>query len=59
LMTPILALFAGAWLNAESIEPQIWVGTGLILAGLIGFELPVFGRVAQWRPVRASESEGQ
>ncbi|MET0027339.1 MAG: DMT family transporter [Candidatus Thiodiazotropha sp.] len=59
LMTPVIALFAGAWLNAETIEPQIWVGTALILVGLVGFERPAIRWPGQWRPIRARESEGQ
>ncbi|MET0066462.1 MAG: DMT family transporter [Candidatus Thiodiazotropha sp.] len=59
LITPLIALFAGAWFNAEPITPQIWIGTALILAGLAGFEAAAFRRMGQWRPVRVRESEGQ
>jgi drug/metabolite transporter (DMT)-like permease len=58
LITPVIALLVGQWLNAERIDGQVWLGTGLVMLGLALFEL---GRK---RPVqflfnRASESEGQ
>lgn len=34
LMTPVLALMLGHWLNGEAIGPRIAAGTGLILVGL-------------------------
>jgi drug/metabolite transporter (DMT)-like permease len=58
LMTPIIALLAGQWLNGETIDIQVWVGAGLIMLGLAGFELG--SRFwPQPRLSRASESEGQ
>ncbi|MCU7828083.1 MAG: DMT family transporter [Candidatus Thiodiazotropha sp. (ex Myrtea sp. 'scaly one' KF741663)] len=58
LMTPVIALLAGQWLNGEVIDAKIWVGTVLIMLGLVGFELG--SRFwPQLRPSRPSESEGQ
>lgn len=34
LMTPVMALVLGSWLNGEQITPAIALGSGLILAGL-------------------------
>ena len=38
LITPILALLLGAFLNAEYISVKVWVGTALVLAGLAMYE---------------------
>jgi drug/metabolite transporter (DMT)-like permease len=58
LVTPLLALLAGQWLNAEQIDEIVWFGTGMILLGLALFELG--GKlVTQLRFSRARESEGQ
>ncbi|MET0072043.1 MAG: DMT family transporter [Candidatus Thiodiazotropha sp.] len=58
LMTPVIALLAGNWLNAEPVDAKVWAGTALITLGLAGFELG--GRIrAQLRSSRASESVGQ
>jgi drug/metabolite transporter (DMT)-like permease len=58
LMTPVIALLVGQWLNGEVIDGRIWAGTALIMLGLTGFELG--SRLwPQLRPSRASESEGQ
>ncbi|MCU7853214.1 MAG: DMT family transporter [Candidatus Thiodiazotropha sp. (ex Monitilora ramsayi)] len=58
LMTPVIALLAGQWLNGEVIDAKIWLGTVLIMLGLVGFELG--SRFwPQLRPSRPSESEGQ
>ncbi len=54
LMTPVIALFAGKWLNAEQVDPRIWIGASLIMLGLAGFELS-----AQLRSSSASERVGQ
>jgi len=35
LVTPVTALLLGHWLNGESILPTVWLGTVLILAGLV------------------------
>jgi drug/metabolite transporter (DMT)-like permease len=34
LITPVIALLLGHWLNGESIGLRLWLGTGLILLGL-------------------------
>jgi drug/metabolite transporter (DMT)-like permease len=39
LVTPVIALLIGQWLNAEVINERVWLGTALILLGLAGFEL--------------------
>lgn len=58
LVTPVIALLAGQWLNDEQIDERVWVGTGMILLGLALFELG--GKlIAQLRFNRARESEGQ
>lgn len=58
LMTPVIALLAGQWLNGEVIDDQVWLGAALIMLGLAGFELG--GRFwSQLRPSRTRESEGQ
>lgn len=58
LMTPVLALLIGQWLNGEVIDGRVWFGTALIMLGLAGFELG--SRFwFQLRSSSASESEGQ
>lgn len=34
LITPVIALLLGSWLNGETIGLRLWLGTGLILFGL-------------------------
>lgn len=34
LITPVIALLLGNWLNGETIGLRLWLGTGLILLGL-------------------------
>ena len=34
LVTPVIALLLGHWLNGETIGLRLWLGTGLILLGL-------------------------
>ena len=34
LITPVIALLLGSWLNGETIGLRLWLGTGLILLGL-------------------------
>jgi drug/metabolite transporter (DMT)-like permease len=58
LVTPVIALLAGQWLNAEQIDRKVWLGTGLILLGLAVFELGS-KLTAQLRFSRARDSEGQ
>ncbi|MBT2969796.1 MAG: EamA family transporter [gamma proteobacterium symbiont of Ctena orbiculata] len=58
LMTPVIALMAGNWLNAEQVDAKVWAGTALIMLGLAGFELG--GRIrTQLRSSKARESVGQ
>jgi len=38
LITPVLALLLGRWLNAESVGLRIWLGTVCILAGLMVYQ---------------------
>lgn len=54
LITPILALLLGAFLNAELISLKVWLGTALVLSGLAMYEygkyLPLPNRIKkQWR----------
>lgn len=46
LITPVLALMLGHWLNGEVIGPRLAAGTGLILAGLALHQLTA------WRVLR-------
>ncbi len=39
LVTPVIALLMGHWLNGEMINGQVWLGALLIMLGLLGFEL--------------------
>jgi len=43
LVTPVTALLLGHWLNDEAILPTVWLGTGLILAGLVVHQQQLFG----------------
>jgi len=38
LITPVLALFLGYFLNAESVEPVALLGSGMILLGLVLYQ---------------------
>lgn len=38
LVTPVLALLIGSWLNGETIVPRVWLGAGAILLGLVSFQ---------------------
>ena len=58
LMTPVIALLAGHWLNGEVIDIRVWAGAGLIMLGLAGFELGSRFWPSS-RHSRARESEGQ
>lgn len=42
LLTPVLALAAGFWLNDEPLTPRIAAGTALILAGMVLHEIRRF-----------------
>ncbi len=39
LVTPVIALLVGHWFNGEIIDGRVWLGTLLIMTGLLGFEL--------------------
>jgi drug/metabolite transporter (DMT)-like permease len=52
LITPVLALMLGHWLNGEVIGPRVAAGTGLILAGLAMHQHTAW-RVIQRLRVRA------
>ena len=39
LVTPVIALLMGQWLNGESVQLEVWFGTSLIMLGLLIFEL--------------------
>jgi drug/metabolite transporter (DMT)-like permease len=39
LITPVLALFLGHFLNAESVEPIALLGSGMILLGLVLYQV--------------------
>ncbi len=49
LICPVSALVLGNQLNGEVIGLQVWVGTILIMSGLVCFELG--GRWLQWLPM--------
>jgi drug/metabolite transporter (DMT)-like permease len=38
LITPVLALLLGNWINAEVVEPRVWQGTACILVGLLIYQ---------------------
>lgn len=38
LITPVMALLLGHFLNDEPLNSQIWLGAGLVILGLISFE---------------------
>lgn len=54
LITPIMALLLGAFLNAELISTKVWLGTACVISGLAIYEygkyLPLPSRLKkQWR----------
>jgi drug/metabolite transporter (DMT)-like permease len=49
LVTPVLALLLGHALNDEPLSYGIWLGAGLVMAGLACFEWQVLRRLAQLR----------
>jgi drug/metabolite transporter (DMT)-like permease len=58
LITPVIALLVGQWLNGESVDLHVWIGTALIMLGLLGFELG--SRLwSQWTSSRNRERVGQ
>jgi len=50
LITPVSALLLGAVLNGEAVTVSVWVGTLLIMGGLVSFE---FGGKLKWYLLRA------
>jgi drug/metabolite transporter (DMT)-like permease len=56
LITPVIALLLGHWLNGESIGLRLWLGTGLILLGLSVHQWDMFARLL--RPVRVPVESG-
>ncbi len=60
LVTPVIALGLGQTLNGEHIAPRIWLGTALILAGLVAHQWG--GRLLERRRaplVTADNQEGR
>jgi drug/metabolite transporter (DMT)-like permease len=53
LVTPVLALLLGSWLNGEPVLPRVWVGALIIGLGLLLFEAGGGARRGV-APVRAS-----
>ena len=45
LITPVLSLMLGQWLNGETSSLQQWLGTALILAGLVAHQWPEIQRL--------------
>lgn len=52
LVTPVIALLLGHWLNGESVLPTVWLGSSLILGGLGMHQWDT------WRGRALSESAG-
>lgn len=59
LVTPVIALLAGQWLNGEPIDVRVLIGALLIMLGLLGFELGSRLLRLQAPSSRARESSGQ
>lgn len=38
LVTPVAALLLGQWVNGEEVELRAWLGTALIMLGLVAYE---------------------
>lgn len=56
LITPVIALLLGHWLNGESIGLRLWLGTGLILLGLSVHQWEsLAGLIRPWRQGRSAE----
>ena len=57
LVTPVIALWLGRTLNGEHIAPRIWLGTALILGGLVAHQWG--DRVLVRRRASGATVEGQ
>lgn len=44
LVTPVVALLLGQWINAEEIELRAWLGTAFIMLGLVAYEWAALSR---------------
>jgi drug/metabolite transporter (DMT)-like permease len=58
MITPVFALILGYSINAEQLNLTIWLGTGLVVVGLILFELNTLQRhrkQKQWLAQQTSE----
>ena len=51
LVTPVMALALGQWLNGERIAPEVTSGTALIMAGLLAYQSDQW--LGRWRASRA------
>lgn len=47
LVTPVLSLLLGQWVNGETPTLQTWFGSGLILAGLAAHQWPAISGLYQ------------
>lgn len=57
LVTPVLALLLGHALNDEPLTPSIWLGTGLVMLGLVSYEWPMLRLwLRGWRMAPATVS---
>jgi drug/metabolite transporter (DMT)-like permease len=52
LITPVIALFLGQWVNGEAVSVREWLGAGIILTGLACFQWGDY-----WGAVLLSRSE--
>ncbi len=51
LVTPVLALMLGAWLNAEVLSSSVWMGAVLVLLGVLSYEWSAISQFiyTQWK----------
>ena len=54
LMTPVVALLLGHWLNGETISLRLWAGTAMILGGLALHQGALIARALRLRLVSAT-----
>jgi len=57
LITPVIALLLGHWLNGEIIGLRLWIGTALILLGLGVHEWTMLAGLL--RPGRSGRAEAE